>query len=120
MQIRPRAVPYKAAAAFLGWQNTLAVTLARFTGHPANSTANMVKYFSVDWLAQSHSSSAPSQEEGKPTCRPHVPCMVQPRPPAFGRSYLQLKPKALKSVQHTDLQESGSPVHPPGCASPSK
>lgn len=35
MQIRPRAVPYKAVAACLAWQKTPAVTLVRFPGHPA-------------------------------------------------------------------------------------
>uniref|UniRef100_H3BXE7 Ventral homeobox n=1 Tax=Tetraodon nigroviridis TaxID=99883 RepID=H3BXE7_TETNG len=79
----------------------------------------MVKFFSVDWLAQSHRGSAPPQEP-KPACRPHVPCMVQPRPPAFGRSHLQLKPKASTRVHvpHADARESGSPAHPAGCASP--
>ncbi|XP_044070672.1 ventral homeobox [Siniperca chuatsi] len=82
-----------------------------------SSTANMVKYFSVDWLAQSHAA---------PTCRPHVPCMVQPRPPAYGKSHLQPKPKASKPagrmepVESSGHQESSlrSPSHPSSCASP--
>lgn len=80
----------------------------------------MVRYFSADWLAQSHHSSAPSERD-RPACRPHVPCMVQPRPPAFGSRYLQLKPKASRPLQHTDLREPrpGSPAgRPAGCVSP--
>ncbi|XP_003963708.1 homeobox protein vent1 [Takifugu rubripes] len=80
----------------------------------------MVKYFSVDWLAQSHQSSAPSERE-TPACRPHVPCMVQPRPPASGGRYLQLKPKASRPAQRADLQEPGpgsAAVRPAGCVSP--
>ncbi|XP_041645740.1 ventral homeobox [Cheilinus undulatus] len=89
----------------------------------------MVKYFSVDWLAQSHHDTAPSEEHGAgtdttPTCRPHVPCMVQPRPPTHGTSYLQPKPKASKPVTLTQgsvQQESGlmsSPLHSGNCTSP--
>ncbi|XP_070697632.1 homeobox protein pv.1-like [Pempheris klunzingeri] len=88
----------------------------------------MVKYFSADWLAQSHHLTAPAEEHGAgtdnaPTCRPHVPCMVQPRPPTFGKSYLQPKPKASKPAEDTEssghLHASlGSPLHPTGCASP--
>ncbi|XP_041803987.1 ventral homeobox [Chelmon rostratus] len=88
----------------------------------------MVKYFSVDWLAQSHHNTAPTEEHGAgmdiaPTCRPHIPCMVQPRRPAFGKCYLQPKPKASKPVEH--MESSGqrdsslcSPLHPTSCASP--
>ncbi|XP_028278668.1 ventral homeobox [Parambassis ranga] len=71
----------------------------------------MVKYFSVDWLAQSHHSTAATEEQGAgrdpaPACRPHVPCMVQPSPPAFGRGYLQPKPKPSKPAEHTESLES--------------
>uniref|UniRef100_UPI0037E831E4 homeobox protein pv.1-like n=1 Tax=Semicossyphus pulcher TaxID=241346 RepID=UPI0037E831E4 len=89
----------------------------------------MVMYFSVDWLAQSHHNTAPSEEHGAgtdlaSTCRPHIPCMVQPRPPTLGKSHLQPKPKAPKPAEHT--QSSGqrdssltcSPLHPANCASP--
>ncbi|KAM6997595.1 homeobox protein pv.1-like [Tautogolabrus adspersus] len=88
----------------------------------------MVMYFSVDWLAQSHHNSAASEEHGAgkepaPTCRPHIPCMVQPRPPTLGKSHLQPKPKALKPV--VLMQSSGqpgslmsSPLHPRNCSSP--
>lgn len=84
-------------------------------------TTNMVRYFSVDWLAQSHHSTTQTEEQ-EPTCRPHVPCMVQPRPPAFGQSFLQPKPKASRPVEHAEQQESGlsSPLHPASCASPSE
>lgn len=69
----------------------------------------MVGYFSVDWLAQSH--RADSQAEAReaappPSGRPHVPCMVQPRTPAYGEGYLQAKPRA--------------PRRPATCASPGK
>lgn len=87
----------------------------------------MVKYFSVDWLAQSHHNAARTEDQGAgmdtaPTCRPHIPCVVQPRPPAFGKSYLQPKPKASKPVEHVEQQDSNlcSPLHPTSCASPSK
>uniref|UniRef100_A0A4W6D9D9 Ventral homeobox n=1 Tax=Lates calcarifer TaxID=8187 RepID=A0A4W6D9D9_LATCA len=61
----------------------------------------MVKYFSVDWLAQSHHNTAPAETHGAgtdpaPTCRPHIPCVVQPRAPSFGKGYLQPKPKPSK------------------------
>ncbi|XP_028459941.1 homeobox protein vent1-like [Perca flavescens] len=93
----------------------------------------MVKYFSVDWLAQSHQHTALTKDEQgagvdtAPTCRPHIPCMVQPRPPAFGKGYLQPKPKASKPDEHMEPaeRESGqdsslmcSPFHPTRCASP--
>ncbi|XP_075906164.1 ventral homeobox [Nelusetta ayraudi] len=75
----------------------------------------MVRYFSVDWLAQSHhsTSKAAEQEAASPlSCRPHVPCMVQPRPPAYGECYLQPKPKASRPVHHTESER------PTTCASP--
>nr|XP_046258466.1 ventral homeobox [Scatophagus argus] len=88
----------------------------------------MVKYFSVDWLAQSHHNAASTEERGAgtdnaPTCRPHIPCMVQPRPPTFGKSYLQPKPKASMPAEHTESSgqrdsSPGSPLHPTSCASP--
>ncbi|XP_071766586.1 ventral homeobox [Centroberyx gerrardi] len=92
----------------------------------------MVKHFSVDWLAQSHHSTAPKEQHGAvmdnaPTFRPHVPCMVQPRPPtSYGKGYLQPKPKAPKPTERMDPMESSghqesslsSPFHPASCASP--
>lgn len=93
----------------------------------------MVKYFSVDWLAQSHHGTVETEEHGvgmdtAQNCKPHIPCMVQPRPPTFGKSYLQPKPKQSKSVEHTELvgssgDQDSSPcslLHPTNCASPSK
>uniref|UniRef100_A0A668A124 Ventral homeobox n=1 Tax=Myripristis murdjan TaxID=586833 RepID=A0A668A124_9TELE len=62
----------------------------------------MVKHFSVDWLAQSHYSSEPKEDygavvDGTQTHRPHIPCMVQPRPPTcYGKGYLQAKPKSAE------------------------
>ncbi|XP_061767822.1 homeobox protein vent1-like [Nerophis ophidion] len=52
----------------------------------------MVKYFSVDWLVQRS-----KDLHGGSACKPHIPCMVQPRQPAYGKSYLQPKPKPAKS-----------------------
>lgn len=75
---------------------------------------NMVKYFSVDWLAQSQHNTARTDD--------HIPCMVQPLPPNFGKSYPQPKPKASTPVEHTEQQDPSlcSPLHPTICASPSK
>ncbi|XP_056291802.1 homeobox protein vent1-like [Pseudoliparis swirei] len=85
----------------------------------------MLKYFSADWLAQSHRDTAPAEARGAacvdslPACRPHMPCMVQPRPPSFGKGYLQPKPKASPHAE-SSRQDSGlhSSFHPPSCASP--
>ncbi|TNN33355.1 Homeobox protein vent1 [Liparis tanakae] len=48
-----------------------------------------------------------------------MPCMVQPRPPSFGKGYLQPKPKASPHAD-SSRQDSGlySSFHPPSCASP--
>ncbi|KAM3605559.1 uncharacterized protein V6R79_000766 [Siganus canaliculatus] len=86
----------------------------------------MVKYFSVDWLAQSHHDTASDEDHGVgtdsgSTSRPHIPCMVQPRPPAFGTSYLQPKPKTSKACEQSSGQQDcnlASPSHPASCASP--
>ena len=86
-------------------------------------SSSMVKYFSVDWLAQSHEHTAVT-EDAAPACRPHIPCMVQPCPPTFGKSYLQPKPRATKPVE--SVESSGqdanlcSPFHPTSWTSPSK
>ncbi|KAK2823975.1 hypothetical protein Q5P01_021150 [Channa striata] len=90
----------------------------------------MVKYFSVDWLAQSYHNTAPTEDQAADpdnasTCRPHVPCMVQPRPPTYGKGYLQPKPKPAKPGAHTEPVGSsgtedpgpGSRLHPTSCAS---
>uniref|UniRef100_A0A3Q2DMD7 Ventral homeobox n=1 Tax=Cyprinodon variegatus TaxID=28743 RepID=A0A3Q2DMD7_CYPVA len=63
----------------------------------------MVKYFSVDWLAQSHHSRAAKEEQRAAlTHRPHIPCMVQPSAPVFGKGYLQPKPKSSKAAKPGD------------------
>lgn len=87
----------------------------------------MVKFFSVDWLAQSHHSTPETEERGvspdtAAACKPHVPCMVQPRPPTYGKGYLQPKPRAPKAEELPELVESSpcSLSHPASCASPSK
>ncbi|GAA6225209.1 homeobox protein pv.1-like [Lates japonicus] len=91
----------------------------------------MVKYFSVDWLAQSHHNTAPAETHGAgtdpaPTCRPHIPCVVQPRAPSFGKGYLQPKPKPSKPAEHMEPVEISrpldsslcSPLHSTNCVSP--
>lgn len=86
----------------------------------------MVKYFSVDWLAQSHNSSAVKEEQrASPLHRPHVICMVQPSAPTFGKGYLQPKPKTSKAAKQggpdevRKQQDANSPLHPGNCISPS-
>lgn len=84
----------------------------------------MVKYFSVDWLAQSHQNTGLTPEHGAPTGKPHIPCTVPPRPPAFGRGYLQLKATTPTSAKHVESAESDaredSLLRPTVCASPGK
>ncbi|KAK2896216.1 hypothetical protein QQF64_006445 [Cirrhinus molitorella] len=83
----------------------------------------MVKTFSVDWLAQSFHDSAPQEglEPEKRTQRPHVPCVVQPRPPtSYNKVYLQPKPKVNKVEQKPEIsKEVPTPVTPRNCSSPS-
>ncbi|XP_061820149.1 homeobox protein vent1-like isoform X2 [Nerophis lumbriciformis] len=69
----------------------------------------MVKYFSVDWLVQR------SKDLGGSACKPHIPCMVQPRQPAYGKSYLQPKPKPVKSHPAVDFCNMSLPTR---CSSP--
>lgn len=91
----------------------------------SSSTVNMVKYFSVEWLAQSHHVNEQTEEhepdtDSLPTSRPHIPCVVQPCPPTLGKSHLQLKPKATRvSVVPQEITLSPT-THPENCASPSK
>uniref|UniRef100_A0A8C6WXD6 Ventral homeobox n=1 Tax=Neogobius melanostomus TaxID=47308 RepID=A0A8C6WXD6_9GOBI len=66
----------------------------------------MVKFFSVDWLAQSHFDSSCEardqlESEMDTTFKPHVPCMVQPSAPSYGKGYLQPKPKTAQNAEHT-------------------
>uniref|UniRef100_A0A3P8QA47 Homeobox domain-containing protein n=1 Tax=Astatotilapia calliptera TaxID=8154 RepID=A0A3P8QA47_ASTCA len=71
----------------------------------------MVKYFSVDWLAQNHHNNIQghcADMDTTLTCKPHIPCMVQPSPPPTGKGYLQIKSKAVKRFEHS------------GCTPPSK
>ncbi|KAF7667421.1 hypothetical protein LDENG_00062360 [Lucifuga dentata] len=90
----------------------------------------MFKYFSVDWLVESHQKTTPRDEAAvKDTTqshRPHIPCMVQPRPPSsFGKGYLKPKANPSKSVDHVDPVENGShqelslrsSLHSTSCAS---
>lgn len=84
----------------------------------------MPKYFSVDWLAQSHRSGSPA-EPRPPTSRPHIPCMVQPRQPPYGRGYLQPKARAARSAEPAEPAEpadSGvcAALRTASCASPGK
>ncbi|XP_022072935.1 homeobox protein vent1-like [Acanthochromis polyacanthus] len=91
----------------------------------------MVKYFSVDWLAQSHHSGTTEEEhragmDTPVTSRPHIPCMVQPSPPTLGKSYLQPKPKSSKPTENMEpVEKKGdqdsrlcSPLHLTNCSSP--
>uniref|UniRef100_A0A672NLU5 Homeobox protein vent1-like n=3 Tax=Sinocyclocheilus grahami TaxID=75366 RepID=A0A672NLU5_SINGR len=85
----------------------------------------MVKKFSVDWLAQSFHGSPPQDvlEPEKETRRPHVPCVVQPRPPtSHDKVYLQPKPKVSKAEQKPEAvkeMEVTTPVTQRSCSSPS-
>ncbi|XP_019737461.1 ventral homeobox [Hippocampus comes] len=80
----------------------------------------MVVYFSADWLAQSHHDSALEEKEGAGKgnllhCKPHIPCMVQPSPPGYGKSYLQPKPKSFKPQEPVATSAS----HSTRCTTPS-
>uniref|UniRef100_A0A673C945 Ventral homeobox n=1 Tax=Sphaeramia orbicularis TaxID=375764 RepID=A0A673C945_9TELE len=69
----------------------------------------MVRYLTVSWLAQSHHQDAQDHGSGlgpAPPCRPHIPCMVQPRPPVYGKGYLQPKPKQADPGQHVESEET--------------
>ncbi|XP_041921936.1 homeobox protein vent1-like [Alosa sapidissima] len=83
------------------------------------TTANMVKYFSVDWLIQSDTPTNKDQESKDMSFahfRPHVPCVVQPRQPSsFDKSYLQPKPKVKKSLDFNDKHTEQEPVVTPAC-----
>ncbi|XP_049591716.1 ventral homeobox [Syngnathus scovelli] len=77
----------------------------------------MVKYFSVDWLARSHHDKALEEKEGAAiamdsvtNCKPHIPCMVQPSPPAYGKSYVQPKPKSAKPAEPMETTRCTSPI----------
>lgn len=96
-----------------------------------SSTVNMVKYFSVDWLAQNHHNTIQGHCADMDTtlpCKPHIPCMVQPSPPPIGKSFLQIKSKAVKRFEHLGPAESCeaedstlcSPLDPSNCTPPSK
>lgn len=72
----------------------------------------MVKYFSVDWLAQNHHNAIKehcADVATVPTRRPHIPCMLQPSPPRHGESYLQTKFRAVKRVEHVVPTEARGP-----------
>nr|XP_061794118.1 homeobox protein vent1-like [Nerophis lumbriciformis] len=68
----------------------------------------MVKYFSVDWLARSHHDNPLEDKESVPACRPHIPCMVQPSPPAYGKTCVQPKPKSFKPTETSPSLSTGS------------
>ncbi|KAL0964282.1 hypothetical protein UPYG_G00321740 [Umbra pygmaea] len=95
----------------------------------------MVKNFSVDWMAQSHHDTLPKEISTDIDTldiipvhfRPHVPCMVQPRPPtSYNKVHIQTKPKTTgikfmdtsTNCQNPETRLS-SPLHPAICASPS-
>lgn len=98
--------------------------------------ANIFNYFTVDWLAKSHHDTI--KKEGPVDTgpvdtmlthfKPHVPCMVQPRPPtSYNKVYLQPKPKITRfeftnsTEKPTNLESRlSSPLHPSSCPSPNR
>uniref|UniRef100_A0A3B3CWQ2 Ventral homeobox n=1 Tax=Oryzias melastigma TaxID=30732 RepID=A0A3B3CWQ2_ORYME len=87
----------------------------------------MVKYFSADWLAQSHHSTTGTQQSEAGTAsarthRPHIPCMVQPFAPVYGKGYLQPKSNASNPTEKGEFgkhpDSSLSPLRPENCPSP--
>lgn len=79
-----------------------------------------MKKFSVDWLAQSFHDSTPQAvlEPERKTHRPHVPCVVQPRPPtSYDKVYLQPKPNLTKAEEKPE--SSKETITPRNCSSPS-
>uniref|UniRef100_A0A8C7WKW7 Homeobox domain-containing protein n=1 Tax=Oncorhynchus mykiss TaxID=8022 RepID=A0A8C7WKW7_ONCMY len=98
--------------------------------------ANIFNYFTVDWLAKSHHNTI--KKEGPVDTgpvdtmlthfKPHVPCMVQPRPPtSYNKVYLQPKPKITRfeftnsTEKPTNLESRlRSPLHPSSCPSPNR
>ncbi|XP_028845184.1 ventral homeobox [Denticeps clupeoides] len=80
----------------------------------ARPRADMVKRFSVDWLAQSCHAPDATQAPSAAS-RPHVPCVVQPRPPtSYDRGYLQPKPRTARA----EAAEVGPFFRPASCSSP--
>ncbi len=107
-------------AASGGLANSLGLYSDRFTSSDTQ-TAIMVKKFSVDWLAQSFHDSPPQDvlEPEKKTHRPHVPCVVQPRPPtSYNKVYLLPKPKVNKAEQKPETVKEKE-VTQRSCSSPS-
>ncbi|XP_027861922.1 LOW QUALITY PROTEIN: homeobox protein vent1-like [Xiphophorus couchianus] len=118
---------YKSLAAGGSCHSTLSCDIWWIYRPLGSSTVDMVKYFSVDWLAQSHNSGAAKEgQRASRAHRPHVLCMVQPSAPAFGKGYLQPKPKSSKAAKQGGSDEVrepqssgvGSPLHPADCSSP--
>lgn len=104
-------------AASGGLANSLGLYSDRFTSSDAQ-TAIMVKKFSVDWLAQSFHDLEALEPEKK-THRPHVPCVVQPRPPtSYDKVYLQPKPKVTKVEQKPETIKENEITTPRHCSSP--
>lgn len=80
-------------------------TLGTFTGYTWTTLCrNMVKNFSVDWLAQSYHDSKPVEATYAPARR-HVPCLVQPRPPtSYDKVYIQPKLKCSR-IENTSAKD---------------
>uniref|UniRef100_A0A8C0YEQ6 Ventral homeobox n=1 Tax=Cyprinus carpio carpio TaxID=630221 RepID=A0A8C0YEQ6_CYPCA len=109
--------PLYMQAASGGLANSLGLYSDRFTSSDAQ-TAIMVKKFSVDWLAQSFHDLEALEPEKK-THRPHVPCVVQPRPPtSYDKVYLQPKPKVTKVEQKPETIKENEVTTPRHCSSP--
>ncbi|CAG6017898.1 unnamed protein product, partial [Menidia menidia] len=109
-----RPGPYKRRPLRRGQKPQHSSPLLTFVGF--TDPENMVKYFSVDWLAQSHRGDRGAGADPAPTCRPHVACMVQPSAPTFGKSYLQPKPKPSRPAP--ERAEPFASPHPQNCPSP--
>lgn len=73
------------------------------------SSWNMVKNFSVDWLAQSYHDYKQDQEPvetSQALVKRHVPCLVQPRPPtSYDKVYIQPKLKCSRIEENTSAEE---------------
>lgn len=85
-------------------------TLETFTGYTWNtSSSDMVKIFSVDWLAKSYHDSKQDPETVETSQAPlrrHVPCLVQPRPPtSYDKVYIQPKLKGSRIEESTSTEE---------------
>ena len=69
----------------------------------------MVKIFSVEWMAQSsrHDTKEAPLDAVSQNSKPHIPCMVQPRPPtSYDKNYLQAKARSTAIGCSGSLEKS--------------